>query len=297
MTAREPAPAAPARAEGASPAPAAGAARTCGLGCELPENHHGRHDDLAGNTWPRTFGEAFLELQSQIPRITKTAEAQVGTRKTSYADLPSIHEAVFPILHRHRFAWHTDPDLLRPEGQQPQFVLRWELEFIPTGQTRAGVYPLPSNTPQTMGGAITYARRYVLNAVLGIAPAEDDDDAAGAETEAAADKGTNWTPPADPKTRRMQRQRDTAGEETEYQTPGPDDEAAKAAPGSINVSQRRRLQILYRQTGRHSHDDHMAAISKYLPGVTVTGTDQLSFREAETLARRLAAEKTSPGGT
>ena len=27
--------------------------RTCGLGCELPEGHHGDHDDLLGNTWPQ----------------------------------------------------------------------------------------------------------------------------------------------------------------------------------------------------------------------------------------------------
>jgi hypothetical protein len=38
----------------------------------------------------------------------------------------------------------------------------------------------------------------------------------------------------------------------------------------------------------------MAAIARYLPGVTVTSTNELSFRDAETLARKLASEKAGP---
>ena len=29
----------------------ADSARTCGLGCELPEGHEGLHDDLLGGKW------------------------------------------------------------------------------------------------------------------------------------------------------------------------------------------------------------------------------------------------------
>jgi hypothetical protein len=246
------------------------------------------------------FAEAFLALQADIPRITKGSEAQVGTRKTSYANLPSIWDAIAPLLKQHGFIWITKPDLRYRDGQPPLFVLAYKLLHVPTGGSEEGDYPLPNSTPQTMGGAITYARRYALQAVLQIQTTDDDDDAVSAEAEAqeqrkaAATKGADWTPPADPKSRRAARQRDTAGEENEYQTPGPDDEHAKTQPGSINETQRRRLQILYRQTGRHSHGDHMAAIAEYLPGVTVTETAQLSFRDAETLARKLASEKAPP---
>jgi hypothetical protein len=245
-----------------------------------------------------TFAEAFLNLQADIPRIPKGTQGQVGTRTYMYENLADMWDAVQPILHRHGFIWITKPDMRYPDGHPPLFVLAYNLHHVPSGESETGDYPLPNSTPQTMGGAITYAKRYALKAVLQIQTKEDDDDAAAAEHEATtadkATKGADWTPPADPKSRRAARQRDTAGEENEFQTPGPDDEHAKTQPGTINETQRRRLQILYRQTGRHSHDDHMAAIAKYLPGVTVTSTNELSFRDAETLARKLASEKAAP---
>src|SRR5262245_52424301 len=116
-------PAAPAGAEGASTEPAAGL----------------------------SFAEAFLALQAAIPRITRGTEGQVGTRRYSYANLANIQDAVWPILEAHRFAWFTEPDLRFRDGQPPQFVLAWELVYTPTGESRAGLYPLASGSPQTMG--------------------------------------------------------------------------------------------------------------------------------------------------
>ena len=46
------------------------------------------------------------------------------------------------------------------------------------------MYPLQANlAPQKVGGLITYARRYCLCAVTGIAAAGDDDNASGAQAE------------------------------------------------------------------------------------------------------------------
>jgi hypothetical protein len=45
-----------------------------------------------------------------------------------------------------------------------------------SGQWLAGEYPLPDNvTPQQMGSALTYARRYALAAIICNAPDDDDD--------------------------------------------------------------------------------------------------------------------------
>jgi hypothetical protein len=45
-----------------------------------------------------------------------------------------------------------------------------------SGEFEGGEYPLPPNgTPQQMGSAITYARRYTFCAVTGVVSEEDDD--------------------------------------------------------------------------------------------------------------------------
>ena len=51
-----------------------------------------------------------------------------------------------------------------------------------SGGAVAGEYPLPRDgSPQAIGSALTYARRYALCAVTGVAPGGSDDDGAAAE--------------------------------------------------------------------------------------------------------------------
>ena len=65
-------------------------------------------------------------------------------------------------------------------------AIRAPLHAVARRERREGGGRLPAaeRNPQSIGGAITYARRYALCAVLGLAPAEDDDDAAQASEEA-----------------------------------------------------------------------------------------------------------------
>lgn len=130
---------------------------------------------------PASLAAALVQLQAALPRIVKDDRAQAGNRVTSYANLNTITDAVFPILAGHGFAW-----ICRPTLAIEKFVLHYQLLHAPSGEAIEGEYPLPASNPQTMGGAITYARRYALCAVLGIAPAEDDDDAERASRAAEA---------------------------------------------------------------------------------------------------------------
>jgi hypothetical protein len=131
---------------------------------------------------PASLAEALIALQASLPRITKASTGQAGNRETKYADLHSITDAVFPVLAALGLAWITRPTMLSENGQ---FVLRYTLWHAASGEKVEGDYPLPNSNPQTIGGAITYARRYALCAVLGLAPAEDDDDANRASQEAS----------------------------------------------------------------------------------------------------------------
>lgn len=134
-------------------------------------------------TTPETLAAALAAVQAELPPIDKARTAKVemkggGSYSYTYADLASISEAVLPLLARHGLAF-----LCRPALTDQGFGLWYSLLHV-SGEREDGFYPLPSNgTPQAVGSAITYARRYVLCAVTGVAPEDDDGQAAQREAE------------------------------------------------------------------------------------------------------------------
>lgn len=121
---------------------------------------------------------ALALVQTKLPTIVKHQTATVKSEKASftydYADLADVSEAILPLLGDAGLAWICRPTF-NAEGK---FVLAYSLVHI-SGEREDGYYPLPnSGTPQAMGAAISYARRYCLCAVTGAAPKGDDDDAA-----------------------------------------------------------------------------------------------------------------------
>lgn len=123
---------------------------------------------------------ALADLQLRLPDVKKTERGQVGNQKTSYAGLANISREILPLLAEHGLSFSARPTL----NANGVFVLAYELLHV-SGESRGGEYPLMGNTPQAHGSAITYARRYTLTAVTGVAP-EDDDDAATAQAEVQA---------------------------------------------------------------------------------------------------------------
>src|ERR1035441_4590952 len=126
---------------------------------------------------------ALADVQAELPPVTKGETAQVKSDKANYtykyADLAAISAAVLPVLGKHGLAFTARPTLL--DGH---FVLAYSL-LHSSGERLDGEYPLStgaSATPQQIGSLITYARRYCLCAVTGVAPAGEDDDAASANT-------------------------------------------------------------------------------------------------------------------
>jgi hypothetical protein len=138
---------------------------------------------------------ALAAVQAELPSVGKDKTAKVETRtggsyKYSYADLAAVTRAILPVLSKHGLAWATCPT--KHDGV---FVLRYELRHV-SGQSIEGWYPLPQNgTPQELGSALTYARRYCLCSVTGVAPESDDDDAA-----AASHRRDEWETAAKPPT-------------------------------------------------------------------------------------------------
>ena len=124
-----------------------------------------------------------------MPRVAKEHTANVTSQRTGkshsydYADLADVTAALYPVMAPLGLSFTACPTI----NVDGRFVLDYHLWHV-SGDLEAGQYPLPaSGSPQEIGSAITYARRYALCAVTGLAPRGDDDDGAAAEKSARAD--------------------------------------------------------------------------------------------------------------
>lgn len=121
---------------------------------------------------------ALASAQAEFPAISKERTANVQSRKGeessysyAYADLADVLSAVRPHLAKNGLAimqpmtWDVSPRLITR-------LVHSSGEWIES-EYRLAEY----ERPQDMGSAITYARRYALTALLGIAAEEDDDGA------------------------------------------------------------------------------------------------------------------------
>jgi hypothetical protein len=127
-----------------------------------------------------SLAAALAAVQRRLPDVRKAETAHVRSDKGNYsyryATLPDITKAVLPLLGENGLAWVTRPTLV-----DERFVLVYELLHV-SGEKVSGEYPLPTGgSPQALGSAITYARRYCLCAVTGVAADDDDDGAAATE--------------------------------------------------------------------------------------------------------------------
>lgn len=119
--------------------------------------------------------------------------------KASYADLASIWEACRPLLAENGLSVVQTSSL---EGEN-QILLDTTLLHI-SGQWIGGqllISPV-RNDPQGIGSALTYARRYALSAIVGIAT--EDDDAEGAMSR-PSEKSKPKEKPKETKESRLQR--------------------------------------------------------------------------------------------
>lgn len=134
-------------------------------------------DTVKAAVKPASLVEALSVVQGKLPEVRKSETAHVRSEKGSYtysyADLAAVSKAVLPLLAEVGLAFLAKPTLV--DGR---FVLVYSLKHV-SGDSEDGEYPLPTaGTPQQIGSAITYARRYVLSALVGVAGSDDDDGAA-----------------------------------------------------------------------------------------------------------------------
>jgi hypothetical protein len=240
----------------------------------------------------KTLAEALAALQARLPRVAKTADAQYS----KYADLTVVSDALLPVMSELGLSFTARPTL----SGEARFVLLYSLLHV-SGDELTGEYPLPSTgTPQQVGSAITYARRYTLCAVTGLAPGGDDDDGQGAEQEHQArlrtpvssqDRERAKTTHLKAGTSRLAR----AQEEDPWAQDAPVDGQRAAAlreapaedrPGSSNPKQHQQLGILYGQIGITERASRLGDMTDRI-GREITSAKDLSYAEAESAIRDL----------
>lgn len=125
---------------------------------------------------------ALAAFQAELPKLVASEKGEIrGQTKDgrdykydyTYADLAQVTEVVSPALGRHGLSFSSRPSVTAA-GFGLAYVLRHE-----GGEQDEGFWPLPDparTTPQQMGSAITYARRYAFLAVTNTFPAGTDDD-------------------------------------------------------------------------------------------------------------------------
>jgi hypothetical protein len=228
---------------------------------------------------PSSLAEALTLLQTRLPRITKATQGQ----RSKYADLHDLTDAITPVLAELGLFW-----VCRPMMADGEFVLRYRLTHVSsTDDYYEGDYPLNRNTdPQRMGSEITYARRYALTAVLNIAPAGDDDDGQAA---ADASRGGDWQAPANPRSRKATRQRNTASETTDWNA-GEGPLAPEHTPGSILPGQLQGIGILMTKVGAGRREDRLALTVKLLNLPGLDSSKDLSMAQGTELINLLQAE-------
>lgn len=129
-------------------------------------------------TGPQTLAEALAAAQLEM--VDPAKDAVNPHFRSRYADLATVLKTVRPVLAKHGIALTQTTQIL--DGSLVLVTrLHWRDEEL------AGYYPInPTKAdPQGYGSAMTYARRYALQAIVGVA-ADDDDDGNAASAAGAA---------------------------------------------------------------------------------------------------------------
>jgi hypothetical protein len=150
-----------------------------------------RSEDIA------LLAAAFVKARPKFTAVKKTHTATVasskGTYKYTYSTLDDLNDATVAVLADHGLVAsqniNTTRELETVRGKQEETVQVTVVSVTTMLLHESGQFiqsdpvTLPGgSTPQSVGSAITYARRYSMQAALGIAAEEDDDGIAAASS-------------------------------------------------------------------------------------------------------------------
>jgi hypothetical protein len=137
---------------------------------------------------------ALAKVQADLPKLERDRTVEIekksgGTYSYSYVTLANLNDAILPLLAKHGLAFAALPGT----GADGKMSLRYHL-LHDSGEQLSGEFPISGEGGiQMVGGRITYSRRYVLAALVGVAADEDDESQLGGD--AGPSTARRATPP------------------------------------------------------------------------------------------------------
>ena len=121
------------------------------------------------------LAEALSKAQGEMTGAVKSKQNPFF--KSSYADLAACWDAARAPLSKHGLSVSQTTEV----SEAGTVILVTSL-LHSSGEHISGKLPVKpvKDDPQSMGSALTYARRYGFCAIVGVAPADEDDDGEGA---------------------------------------------------------------------------------------------------------------------
>lgn len=133
----------------------------------------------------------IASIQDELGNIKK--DATNPHFKNTYATYEKCIEVIYPLLRKHELVVYHG--FAVPEtGSDP--IITTTIKEIGEDKMKTSSFsqslkvPLVKNDPQALGSAITYAKRYMLLAMLGLGTEDDDGEAATRQEEAPSQYGT-----------------------------------------------------------------------------------------------------------
>jgi hypothetical protein len=119
------------------------------------------------------LAQALCRFQEKCHTVEFDSMVKVATgggREYSfkYASYPKIVSAVRPVLAEQGLSFSQ---LAEEDGAVTTLLIHESGEYLKSTL----LIPVPDKNPQKIGSAISYARRYALSAILGLATDEDED--------------------------------------------------------------------------------------------------------------------------
>lgn len=138
------------------------------------------------------FAKAWPKCQADMGAVLK--DKTNPAFRSKYADLGAVIDAVLPALNKHGFGVSQFP-AYDPDSRC--VICRTEI-MHESGEWKSAVLHVPVTKPdaQGIGSAITYGRRYGLQAFTGVAPEDDDGNAAVGHRNGANGHSKPDEPPA-----------------------------------------------------------------------------------------------------
>lgn len=128
------------------------------------------------NTQSESIAKLALDIVAAQNELRNPVKDSVNPFfKSRYADLAAVRDAVVPVLAKFGLAVVQMPSVLDGAPALTSTLIHKSGEWMASTMLLNAV----KSDPQGMGSAITYARRYALQAIAGVTAEDDDDGNAG----------------------------------------------------------------------------------------------------------------------